>query len=138
MAESNKERRKHRSHEGLTRELGTKRGTFDADPSRGGSRGYPLWLRMDIIEQVQQMGLAAASAIVKPSLVGGRSALNRMRCTVVKKEPSWLAVIRCSWQSIWMHTRTPNATILPHSSPTTEAISVRPRQYHSGRECGVD
>jgi hypothetical protein len=73
MAESNKERRKHHAHEGLTRELGIKRDTFDSDPSRGVSRGYPsLWLRLDIIEQVQQIGLAAASAIVKPSLVGGR------------------------------------------------------------------
>jgi hypothetical protein len=67
MAESNKERRLRRAHEGLTRELGATRDTFDADPSRGGSRGYPLWIRLDVIEQVQQMGLAAALATVKPS-----------------------------------------------------------------------
>jgi hypothetical protein len=67
MAESNKERRKRRAHEGLTRELGATRDTFDADLSRGGSRGYPLWIRLDVIKQVQQMGQVAALATVKQS-----------------------------------------------------------------------
>jgi hypothetical protein len=141
MVESNKERRKHRSLEGLTRELGTKRGTFDADPPRGGSRGCPLWLQLDVIGVVRDLDLAArwqlSSHRPEPS-VGEPSALGRIRCTMAKKEPSWLAVIRCSWQSIWLLAGTPNATGLPHPSPTTEAISMRPRHCHGGCETDVD
>jgi hypothetical protein len=67
MAETNQERRKRRGHEGLSRELKKTRDTVESDPSRGGSRGYPLWHRLDDIEMVQNVGLAAAAMILKPS-----------------------------------------------------------------------
>ena len=56
VAETNQQRRQRRAHEGLTRELAQPRDTFESDPSRGGSHGYALWLRLDVIEKVQQMG----------------------------------------------------------------------------------
>jgi hypothetical protein len=67
MAETNKARRKHRGHEGMSRELEQPRETVESDPSRGSSCGYPMWSRLDDIEKVQTLGLAAALAVVKPS-----------------------------------------------------------------------
>ena len=79
MAEPNKERRQRRAHEGLTRELEQTRDTFDSDASRGGSRGYPLWLQIDVVEKVQRLGFAAAAAAIKPSKQTTRRWINRIQ-----------------------------------------------------------
>jgi hypothetical protein len=62
----NKRRRKHRSEHGLTRELQVTRDNHAADPSLGGSAGYPTWLRADAMERVQAVGIQAAADQVKP------------------------------------------------------------------------
>jgi hypothetical protein len=46
----NAKRRDTRSRMGLSRELLVPRDVFDADPSLGGSRGYPLWYRIQVLE----------------------------------------------------------------------------------------
>lgn len=66
--ESNKKKRKQRSERGLHRELRVVRDTHDSDPSRGGSKGYPLWFRLDCIERVQNVGLEGAAPNLKPCL----------------------------------------------------------------------
>jgi hypothetical protein len=42
-----------RSKQGLSRELQQNRTDLPADPSKGGSRGYPVWARQDDLQQLQ-------------------------------------------------------------------------------------
>lgn len=58
--ETNQQRAQRRAREGLSKETGRVRDTFDADPSHGGSRGYPLWYRVDAVDFVQRFGLQQA------------------------------------------------------------------------------
>ena len=60
MAETNQQRACRRAQEGLSRETQRIRDTFDADPSRGGSRGYSLYHRVDAVDFVQRFGLEQA------------------------------------------------------------------------------
>lgn len=66
--ENNQTRRKRRSEAGLSRELKKVRDHHDSDPSLGGSKGYPMWFRLDCIERVQNVGLNAAAGQLKPCL----------------------------------------------------------------------
>jgi hypothetical protein len=51
---------------GMSRELQVPRDVFDADPSRGGSRGYPLWYRIQVLQHATVHGTAAAAAQFTP------------------------------------------------------------------------
>ena len=62
----NAKRRDTRSLLGLSRELEVPRDQFDADPSRGGSRGYPLWYRIEVLEYANIHGVAAAATRFTP------------------------------------------------------------------------
>ena len=67
MVQTNQQNARKRSNEGLSRITKLTRDTFDADPSRGGSRGYPLWYRLLAIEASQIHGTEYAARRFKPS-----------------------------------------------------------------------
>ena len=62
----NAKRRDTRSLLGLSRELEVPRDRFDANPSRGGSRGYPLWYRIEVLEYANVHGAAVAATRFTP------------------------------------------------------------------------
>ena len=54
-------RAQHRSALGLSRELQQDRTDHPSSPSRGGSRGYPLWLRLRVLDAAHAVGVEQAS-----------------------------------------------------------------------------
>ena len=54
-------RAKARSKAGLTRELQVHRDQHLSDPSRGGSRGYPLYQREEVLNLIHQHGSVDAA-----------------------------------------------------------------------------
>ena len=50
-----------RSRLGLTRELQVQRTDLPPDPSRGGTRGYPVWFRMRVLATAAMIGNEAAA-----------------------------------------------------------------------------
>lgn len=67
MASDNQKQAKKRSNQGLSLETSVVRDHFESDPSRGGSRGYPMWYRLHAIEATQQHGVVAAQQMLTPS-----------------------------------------------------------------------
>jgi hypothetical protein len=66
MALNNAEVRQGRSRAGLTRELEVPSDTHDAHPSVGGSKGYPLWYRLECLQLVTDHGFEGAAALCIP------------------------------------------------------------------------
>lgn len=56
------ERARARSQANLSRELHVRRDDNPPDPSRGGSRGFPLWYRQNVLNMVQNLGSVRAAA----------------------------------------------------------------------------
>ena len=50
-----------RSRLGLTHELQVQRTDLPPDPSRGGTRGYPVWFRMRVLATAAMIGNEAAA-----------------------------------------------------------------------------
>jgi hypothetical protein len=71
MADEEDHRARQRSLFGCTRELNVPRTNNAADPARGGSRGYPLFLRERVVAFAEQVGVeetAARFGVSEPSV----------------------------------------------------------------------
>lgn len=62
----NQERSRKRSQLGFSRELQVERDHHAADPSRGGSAGYPLWYRIRVLNTVALHGIERAVQVHQP------------------------------------------------------------------------
>ena len=63
MASDANRRAAARSAAGMTRELQVQRDDNTPHPSRGGSRGYPLWYRRFVLDQVNQHGMGLVDGL---------------------------------------------------------------------------
>lgn len=66
MAESNRQRSQRLALEGQAAETQVPRDVFAADPSHGGSAGYPLWYRIKCLDRVAAVGLDQTAQEVQP------------------------------------------------------------------------